>query len=70
MYTVIIISYVSFLTFCFRGVAEMHLKDIGLDTTWSEVTPQDGNETDWDDALTRYWDVASSYRLPISSMNI
>lgn len=31
----------------YRAVAEMHLREIGLSTTWTDVPVQDGGEVTW-----------------------
>ncbi|GAA97458.1 uncharacterized protein L969DRAFT_116319 [Mixia osmundae IAM 14324] len=49
----------------YTAVSELELRDIGLSTEWTEVAVEDAGEVTWKGITRRYWDVASSYRLPI-----
>ena len=49
----------------FTSLAELQLRDIGLSTSWEDVEVENGGEATWDGVVRRYWDIPSSYRLPL-----
>ena len=51
-------------------MAELHLKDMGLRTEWWDVAleaEEQDEDTTWSGVRSKYWNVASPYRLPIVS---
>jgi protein arginine N-methyltransferase 2 len=53
-----------------RTVAELHLREIGLDVAWSEVVVEDGGKDIWEGAVRRYWNVPSAYRLGVARLRL
>lgn len=51
-------------------VSEMHLKDVGLSTAWTDVPIKDGGELVWKGVTRRYWDSPTAYRLPICKTDV
>ncbi|KAI9604090.1 hypothetical protein H4Q26_003702 [Puccinia striiformis f. sp. tritici PST-130] len=53
----------------YTEMAEMDIREAGLQLTWSEV-PVDGGEAVWEGIKRRYWDLPSPYRLPICTYDV
>lgn len=53
----------------YTTVSELHLREIGLETEWSEVEVGAGKVGVWDGTERRYWGEVGPYRLPISRMS-
>ncbi|OCF60074.1 arginine N-methyltransferase 2 [Kwoniella mangroviensis CBS 10435] len=52
------------------SLAELHLEDVGLDTTWHDVLiPESLREEVWKGVKRRYWELPG-YKLPIAKMKL
>ncbi|WWC85412.1 uncharacterized protein L201_000275 [Kwoniella dendrophila CBS 6074] len=52
------------------SLAELHLEDVGLNTTWHDVLiPESLREEVWKGVKRRYWEL-SGYKLPIAKMSL
>lgn len=52
------------------SLAELHMDDVGLETTWHDVPiPQSLAEEVWHGVRRKYWELPG-YRLPIAKMRL